>query len=706
MKPWISNNFKENTISIFLIILLLIFTNHFIKADQDASSSIEGRTAVEAKGTSIKKFGAKGDGISDDTSAIRAAFNSDEGNLHFPKGVYKVTSPIVVNPGKQRRVTGESDVVISAYLTANQSLFNLRRNMSFKNIEFDFNKGSLQYGLFYKEDLGEISLENIKFRNVRDVNSTLGTIGIYVAANGTQLTAENILFENFYKMGNGIIGDGGGNLTCVYIRNSIENSDISTHLKGIRIFNTHNINENNELLVEDVSGIYILDKGKPENNKILIEDISGHNFGKRLIKLQASNTEVKKVVAFSDTSDSATAISILADPQSSEMNINNTVTDMKVEGTFNVALSSSSTNTTFKNIDIDIQKPNLAGNPPIAYGVRVAGGNTLVENGTIKAEIPLENLSSYGGELQVKNVQVIATSPPIEAIPKSTERISGKNRYETAIAISKEGWDSTDTVVLATAGDFPDALTGGPLAYQEDAPILLTRTKSLNAETKQEIKRLGAKKVMILGSNNAVSMEVEAELKSMGLSIERLGGKTRFETAALIAGKMSSDRAVVANGLNFPDVLSVSSYAAKNGVPILLTRKDSLPDETKVALNGMSSTYVIGSTSVVSKFVYDGLPKPTRYGGKDRYETGYEVATKLTMSTHKAFIATGSNFPDALAGSVLAAKYDGPILLVHPTSIPDATNNQLPSYEGFSIFGGTDAVHGSVKDSLDEALRK
>ncbi|ANU17903.1 hypothetical protein BBI11_13060 [Planococcus maritimus] len=292
-----------------------------------------------------------------------------------------------------------------------------------------------------------------------------------------------------------------------------------------------------------------------------------------------------------------------------------------------------------------------------------------------------------------------------KAAPETTERISGSDRYTTAIAISKEGWKTADTVVLATAGDFPDALAGGPLAYQEDAPILLTRTKALNVETKEEIERLGAKKVIILGSKGAVSAEVETELKKMGLVTERLGGKTRFETAALIAGKMNSDQAIVANGLNFPDVLSVSSYAAKNGVPILLTRTDRLPDETKFALDGISSTYVIGSTGVVSKSVSDSLPKPTRFGGKDRYETGYEVATKLKLGTDKAYIATGSNFPDALAGSVLAAKNDAPILLVRPQQIPEATNKQLATYDGFSIFGGTGAVSDGVKDLLDVTLK-
>ena len=190
----------------------------------------------------------------------------------------------------------------------------------------------------------------------------------------------------------------------------------------------------------------------------------------------------------------------------------------------------------------------------------------------------------------------------------------------------------------------------------------------------------------------------------MDLDIERIGGETRFDTAALIADELSSDEVVVANGLNFPDVLSISPYAAKNGVPILLKRTDRLPNETEQALDDYSSSLVIGETGVVSEDVFDELPDPTRYGGETRYETGAEIATRLMTGTDLAYIATGRDFPDALTGSVLAAKDDSPILLVRPNKIPNATNKLLPNYADFTIFGGTGAVSDEVKDALDEEL--
>ncbi|ALS76467.1 hypothetical protein AUC31_15215 [Planococcus rifietoensis] len=317
------------------------------------------------------------------------------------------------------------------------------------------------------------------------------------------------------------------------------------------------------------------------------------------------------------------------------------------------------------------------------------------DGGTVLTAIAIDNAGNESDE---------ATTTVVKVDAEVTDRIAGSDRYLTAIAISQQGWDASDTVVLATSRNFPDALAGGPLAFQEDAPILLTRPDRLGIETEKEIERLGAEKVILLGSTGAISANVEAELRSMDLTIDRIGGDTRFETATLIAEELESDSAVVANGLNFPDVLSASPYAAKNGVPILLTREDRLPAETEQALDDYSSTHVIGETGVVSEDVFNELPDPTRYGGETRYETGAEIATRLMTGTERAYIATGRDFPDALTGSVLAAKNDSPILLVRPDEIPQATDKLLPNYDDFTIFGGTGAVSDKVKDLLDEEL--
>ena len=62
----------------------------------------------------------------------------------------------------------------------------------------------------------------------------------------------------------------------------------------------------------------------------------------------------------------------------------------------------------------------------------------------------------------------------VQAAGDPIPRIYGGDRYETAVKVSRVGWDQGSTVILTRGDDFADALAGTPLAYAKDAPILLT----------------------------------------------------------------------------------------------------------------------------------------------------------------------------------------------------------------------------------------
>jgi 2',3'-cyclic-nucleotide 2'-phosphodiesterase (5'-nucleotidase family)/predicted extracellular nuclease/putative cell wall-binding protein len=290
-----------------------------------------------------------------------------------------------------------------------------------------------------------------------------------------------------------------------------------------------------------------------------------------------------------------------------------------------------------------------------------------------------------------------------EVTETPVKRIKGKNRYETAVEISKSGWETARTVVLARGDSFPDALAGAPLAYKLKAPILLTEKGSLNRAAKEEIERLGAEKVVILGGSGAVSNYVKYQLKGMELKVERIGGDNRFETAANIAAVLGGapEKAIIANGRNFPDALSIASYAANKGYPILLTDSNKLPQASKKALKNIDSTIVVGGEAAVNAKVFKQLEKPERYYGKNRYGTAAVIATELNPS-NKVFIATGENFADALAGSVLAAKDNASMLLVKPKNIPSETEAALKVIKAdeFNVLGGENAVSEEIVNQL------
>lgn len=295
-------------------------------------------------------------------------------------------------------------------------------------------------------------------------------------------------------------------------------------------------------------------------------------------------------------------------------------------------------------------------------------------------------------------------------------RIAGSNRYSTAVEISKRGWaGGSDTVILARGDNYADALAGVPLACQLDAPILLTSSSQLSPATSEEIARLGASSVLILGGTGAVSASVESELQALGLAVQRIAGSSRYETACLIARELakggSYDTAFIAVGSNFADALSASAYAAKAGCPILLTQPTTLPDYTKNLIRdmGITKTWVIGGTGVISGAVFAQLPGAERIAGSNRYSTGIALAEKfMPAATKIACLATGLNFPDAITGGVLAAKNNSGVILVQGNlAVPNQVVLDFMSAQGIEtiqLFGGTSVISARMETWLNQWL--
>ena len=93
-----------------------------------------------------------------------------------------------------------------------------------------------------------------------------------------------------------------------------------------------------------------------------------------------------------------------------------------------------------------------------------------------------------------------------------------------------------------------------------------------------------------------------------------------------------------------------------------------------------------------------------RVAGADRWTT----ATALSASAFGGgvpvvYIATGSTFPDALAGGPAARMHGGPILLTLPTDLPDATKAELARLKPgrIVVLGGRSAIADSVLAELD-----
>ena len=299
-------------------------------------------------------------------------------------------------------------------------------------------------------------------------------------------------------------------------------------------------------------------------------------------------------------------------------------------------------------------------------------------------------------------------TPPVGTMP---EEIEGANRYLTAIESSKAGFDAATTVVISRGDMFADALSGSALAGAVDGPILLTAPTTLSPGVLAEIKRLGATSAYVLGSESAVSVSIENALKSeLGASnVTRLAGGNRYATGAVVADKVIdllgasySGKAFLATGVNFPDALASSPVAFAKGMPVLLaspTGSYTLPAE-------VTDVVVLGSTSVVPASVEAALGTKfdRRLAGGDRYATavaiaGYGIEQGLTWDGMG--IASGANFPDALAAGPALGSLNTVMLLTPSTSLAKATATALEtnraSIGSWRCFGGISAVSVAVR---------
>lgn len=309
-------------------------------------------------------------------------------------------------------------------------------------------------------------------------------------------------------------------------------------------------------------------------------------------------------------------------------------------------------------------------------------------------------------------------------------RVSGADRYATAIAASAAHFPTADTVLIATGAAFPDALAASGLAGALEAPLLLVRPDlPLPAGLLTEIDRLGASQAIVIGGRNAVSDNVVSALRSAGLTVSRVEGADRYDTARSIAMEIQDalpgdvQMAFIARGDAFPDALAWSPVARSAKVPVLLVRPDSLPAPTEEAIADLGITRAIigggimavtGDTkaAIDARLVANGGIPSERWYGADRYETAAEIAGRsVPRWATRAFtgLATGTNFPDALGGGVAIGAEGGVLLLTSPTSLPASVQQYFTDFGhetgDLEIFGGTTAVGSSVQTQVESLLR-
>lgn len=292
------------------------------------------------------------------------------------------------------------------------------------------------------------------------------------------------------------------------------------------------------------------------------------------------------------------------------------------------------------------------------------------------------------------------TTPETSAqTTKATTRVAGADRINTAVEVSKKYYKSADTVIIANYEKFADSLSASALSKALKAPILLVKKDQLDSVVAQEIKRLGAKNVVVIGGEQSVDKTKDSLSK---YNVQTIAGSDRYETSAKIAQEIikrtGTTKAVIASGETFADALTVAPLANKNNMPILLVQPNNIPKATQEVLKQINKVIIVGGEKTISNQVANKLPNPTRIAGANRYETAKKIYEYGFKDRKEVNIANGTNFADSLViGSI-----DCPILLAESNEVPESTKQAIKDskFEKVNVFGGENSIGESVVKEL------
>lgn len=331
----------------------------------------------------------------------------------------------------------------------------------------------------------------------------------------------------------------------------------------------------------------------------------------------------------------------------------------------------------------------------------------IVNNASIYNDLK-SMYGAYNGTTEDKN------------LPSSTE-IIGANRYDTAAKISKKGWNSASTVVIANGLNEIEGIVANPLASVYNSPVLLTDKNKVSSYTINELKRLKPSNIIIIGGKNSIGESAEKSIKNAvsSVSIKRIDGSNIEELSVNIAKEIDSKANVskiyVAGEKGAADALSVVSKAAEEKSPIIVTSKNSVNSSVKnwIKSNSISSAYFLGKTAVISDnvikeidSVVSGNVSGNRIGGSDRNQTNARVIKALYPSENynPVFVAKNRPLVDAISVGVYAARTKSPIVIAG-NALDSEQANILKNKKTNSIFRIGGGISNDTYNKIRENLK-
>lgn len=286
----------------------------------------------------------------------------------------------------------------------------------------------------------------------------------------------------------------------------------------------------------------------------------------------------------------------------------------------------------------------------------------------------------------------------------------------TSVQVSGVGWSQVISANSANAAS-QGALAGAGTNHGFSATLLSA---------------VGTQQICAVAINQGLGVDVSLGCRSVTVptkvaSTSRIGGTDRYDTAVQIAKANFTTAGIpavyVASGENFPDALSAVPIAAATGAPLLLVTSAGVPQGVLDELNALQPKriIVVGGSEAISPAVVatlttvaglakngNGAPDVVRMQGTDRYQTSIAIGDSLyappALHPTMAYVAIGSNFPDAISAAAAAGHTKSPLLLIDggATTVQANIAAALTKWgvSKITVVGGT----GAISDQLFSAL--
>lgn len=308
--------------------------------------------------------------------------------------------------------------------------------------------------------------------------------------------------------------------------------------------------------------------------------------------------------------------------------------------------------------------------------------------------------ADYGTDI-VRYMNEMATFPI-----SSVSRIAGRTRYETSAVLNTHVPTNGHEIVIASGLSFADSLTAATLAKARGCKLYLLPPDHLTEEMIALLKTRQIQKAIVVGGTNTMPAKMIKDLEDGALTVERLAGRDRYETARLIAAAVPNrGKAIVASGTSFADTLSISPAAVREGYRIYLTAPNEMDAATRQALRESGEVLILGGTGSVSEKIEKQLiqqgNRVERLQGRDRYDTSLKIAERFYDNPIVQMFTSGRDFADALSAVGFADYKDGNIILTDGTIRPELENylrRVKPSYT--YIVGGKNSVSDAFLQNL------